>query len=94
MEKMTMYYDTSIFNLERIPQIPAEANDYVQMELSFEMNLDLLKIKRTYYDLLDALSDVGGISSLTLSVFGVAILIINHNILENYLAIKLFKLQT
>ena len=29
MDKMTEFYDDAIFRLERIPQIPAEANDYV-----------------------------------------------------------------
>lgn len=66
MDKMTLTVDQSIFRLDRVPQIPAEANDYIQMELSFEMNLDLLTIKRTYYSLLDVLADVGGLMSVTL----------------------------
>ena len=41
MEEMTLYENESIFTMERIPQIPAEENDYIQMELSYEMNLDL-----------------------------------------------------
>ena len=64
------------------------------MELSFEMNLDLLKLKRKYYDLLDALSDVGGISSLTLNSFAVLVLILNYKHLDNYIAVNLYKLQT
>ena len=64
------------------------------MELSIEMNLDLLKLKRNYYDLLDTLSDVGGISSLTLNSFAVLVLILNYKHLDNYMAVNLYKLQT
>ena len=74
--------------------MPVESNEYTQMQLSFEMNLDLLKIKRTYYDLLDALSDVGGISSLTLHSFAVVVLILNYKHLDNYMAVNLYKLQS
>ena len=64
------------------------------MELSFEMNLDLLNIKRTYYSLLDVLADVGGLMSVTLQAFAICMLILNYKHLENYMAVNLYKLQT
>ena len=64
------------------------------MELSFEMNLDLLTIKRTYYSLLDVLADVGGLMSVTLQTFAICILILNYKHVENYMAVNLFKLET
>ena len=64
------------------------------MEISFEMNLDLLTIQRTYYSLLDVLADIGGLMSITLEIFAICLVIINYQHLENYMAVNLFKLDT
>ena len=94
MASMTLYRDESIFKFEQIPQIPAEANNYIQMEISFEMNLDVLTIQRTYYSLLDVLADIGGLMSITLEIFAICLVIINYQHLENYMAVNLFKIDT
>ena len=78
MDEMTLYKDESIFTVERIPQMPAEANDYIQMEVSFEMNLDLVTIKRTYYSLLDVLSDVGGLITVVMNAVAISLIILNY----------------
>ena len=78
MDKLTQFDDDAIFKLEQIPQIPAESNNYVQMEVSIEMNLDLATIKRSYYSLLDCLSDVGGLMSVILESVAVCLLILNY----------------
>ena len=58
------------------------------------MNLDLLTIKRTYYTLLDVLADVGGLMSVTLETLAICMLILNYQHVENYMAVKLFKLDS
>ena len=93
MDKMTEFNDDAIFRLERIPQIPAEANDYVQMEISIELNLDLATINRSYYSLLDCLSDIGGLMSVILSTIAFLLIILNHQYLENYMVVSLFEID-
>ena len=41
--------------------MPAENLDWTQMEITIEMNLDVIKVNRSYYSLLDCMSDIGGI---------------------------------
>ena len=64
------------------------------MEVSIEMNLDLATIKRSYYSLLDCLSDVGGLMSVVLESVAVVLMILNYQHLENYMTVNLFKLET
>ena len=58
------------------------------------MNLDLATIKRSYYSLLDCLSDVGGLMSVVLESVAVVLMILNYQHLENYMTVNLFKLET
>ena len=64
------------------------------MELSYEMNLDLLTIKRTYYSLLDVLADIGGLFSIALETFAIILVILNYQHIENYMTVNLFRLET
>ena len=49
------------------------------LNLTFERNLDLLKISRDGYTFLDWFSDIGGIQGMLISVVGVIIVAWNHN---------------
>ena len=64
------------------------------MEVSIEMNLDLATIKRSYYSLLDCLSDVGGLMSVIMEFIAVCLLIANYQHLENYMTVQLYRLDT
>ena len=64
------------------------------MEISIEMNLDLATINRSYYSLLDCLSDIGGLMSVILSTIAFFLIILNHQHLENYMVVNLFQIDT
>ena len=92
MDELTESSDDTIFSIDRIPQIPAEANDYAQLELSFEVNLDLKIVNRSYYSLLDCLSDIGGILSVLLAGIAFALAVLNYQHIDNFLVANLFKI--
>ena len=62
------------------------------MDLTVEVDLDIVQIAREGYTILDVLSDIGGLQGLLLS-FCVAFLVLwNHNNFDNYLASRLYKI--
>ena len=63
------------------------------MDLTIEMDRDLIGISRSGYTFLDVLSDVGGLQGILLSFCFMLIMIWNHNNFDNYLASRLFKLK-
>ena len=54
--------------------------------LSFEMNLDLISIGRAGYNIVDMLSDIGGIQSIMLTSFSLILTILNHKYFDSYMA--------
>ena len=56
LDDITLLKDSSIFNLIRSTVRPMENRPEIIAALSFEQNLDLFKISRTGYTVLDLLS--------------------------------------
>ena len=54
--------------------------------LSFEMSMDLIAIGRAGYNIIDMLSDIGGIQSIILTSFSLIITILNHKYFDGYMA--------
>ena len=63
------------------------------MDISLEMNLDLVQIARQGYTFLDVLSDVGGLQGLLLSFCMGLLVLWNYNNFDNYLASRLYKIE-
>ena len=57
------------------------------------MDLDLKEIKRSGYTMLDLISDIGGIQGVLFSSFAIFVGVWNHNMIENYLVTKLYRLK-
>lgn len=93
MDEFTEMRDTRIFKLNRLPQIPAENHDWTQMEISIEMNLDVTMVSRSYYSLLDVLSDIGGILQVLLTSITFSLIILNYQHIDNFLVTSLFKIK-
>ena len=49
------------FSIEELPTRPYEKNDNVHVRISFERNLNKIKLERTAYGILDMLGHVGGL---------------------------------
>ena len=62
------------------------------MLLAFGMSLDMQSIDRVSYNLVDVLSDVGGIQSIILTTFALILSVMNHNYFDSYMAARLYKL--
>ena len=57
------------------------------------MDLNQKVIQRQGYTTLDLISDIGGLQGILISVFAIIVGIWNHNMLENLLVSRLFKLE-
>ena len=56
------------------------------MDVTLEMNLDLGMIQREGYNVLDVLSDIGGIQSIFITTFSTLIGVCNYRNFDNYMA--------
>lgn len=63
------------------------------MDLTIEMNPDQFVIMRNSYTVFDFLSDIGGIYSIFVAIFGSLLTLFNYNHFDTYMASRLFKIQ-
>lgn len=70
-----------------------EKDDFVQMELSVEMNLDKITIARNGYTFLDVLSDIGGIQSMLFYFFTSLLGFLNYGHFSSHISSRLFRLK-
>ena len=55
------------------------------MNLTFELDSDLLQVDRNINTIVDALSNVGGLNNLVFALFSLLMIPLNHTNLENHL---------
>ena len=63
------------------------------MEISVEMNLDLNVIDRTSYNILDLLSDIGGIWSVLVWAVFTLLSVFNYNKFDDAIITRFFKVK-
>ena len=63
------------------------------MDVTIEMNLDLGGIQRTGGNIVDVLSDIGGIQSMIITTFSFLIGMWNYKHFDSYMASKLYKIK-
>lgn len=83
-----------LFTIDRLQSFAYEYSDSVHVAVYFEMNLSLTHYERTVYTVLDLLSDIGGLSGMLLSLFSALMGLWNKNLMQNTLAVLLFKVST
>ena len=93
LDDITKIEDDSIFKLEKLASYSYEKDSIVQMDITIEMNLDQGFIERTGYNILDVLSDIGGIWATLLYGLGTLLGFWNYKHFDNFMASKLFKIQ-
>ena len=91
-DSLTQIKDDSIFMLEKMDDRSYEKDYHAQFDLWIEMHLNTIEHKRTWYNFLDFVSDIGGIQSLLLSAFALLVGVWNYNMFENYMVGRLYKL--
>ena len=88
-----MLEDHTIFKLDKLANQPYEKDFIVQMDVTIEMNLDLGIINRTGYNILDVMSDIGGIQSIIITTASVLAGLWNYKHFDTFLTSKLFKIR-
>ena len=94
LDELTELEDSSVFKLEQKNSRPFEREPTFIIGLAFEMNYDLNVVSRNTYNILDLLSDIGGIQSLLVTFFNLLLSIWNYNHFSNYMVSKLYKYKS
>ena len=63
------------------------------MLITFEVNPDVTIISREPYNILDFLSDIGGLQGLIFSTLAFIISYFNYNYFDNFMVSKLFRVE-
>ena len=81
----------SIFGIKRSTQRPYEFDDDTYMVVSFEFDLDKMRIDREVYNLFDLLGDIGGLETALILILGSMNALVNYEAFEDFLVSKLFR---
>ena len=72
---------------------PYEFFDNVQMQLTYEFDLNLYRIDRDVYSILDWIGDVGGLNEGLTIIFTLVLGLMNHYTFEHYMIEHLYLKQ-
>ena len=81
----------SIFGIKPMTQRPYEFDDDIHYVVSFEFNLDKMKIDREVYNFLDWLGDIGGLETALVLFLGYMNAFVNYEAYEDFLVSKLYR---
>ena len=73
---------------------PYEYFDDVHIAITFEFDLNLYKIDRDPYSLLDWLGDVGGFQSAVILLLGMIFSLFNYHTFEDHMVTQLYRAET
>ena len=79
LDEITELENSNLFKLERVPTRPFEFFEEDVMAVGFELDLDLRKIERSSYTILDVLADVGGLSPVSTVLATELLAVLNFN---------------
>ena len=85
--------DDHLFKLEPITSRQYASDEYGVMDISIEMNLDQTYVIRECYDILDLLSDVGGIQTIMYVISSLILSVLNYRNFDSFLASRLYKIN-
>ena len=58
----------------------------IDFAIRIELDLNLKRFERTYYNVIDLLGDIGGVQSILTSFAALVILIFKHDRVSNFIA--------
>ena len=64
------------------------------MDINIEMDLSQIYLTRSYYSILDFLSDIGGVKGSLLSLISWFLAIYNSNIIDNFMVQRIYKIKS
>ena len=80
-----------LFQLEKMPALPYEKDDNVQISVTIQRNLDKKQLYRFSYTFFDFLSDIGGLINILLIAISSFVFAFNTHRFDNIMVGKLFK---
>ena len=80
-----------LFSLQKKEVMPYEKFDNTWVSVTFEMDLSLITYERNVFTLFDMLSDIGGLSGILMTTFGILTALWNYKAFDNMMATSLFK---
>ena len=92
-DDLTVLEDDKLFKFEPIAARSYAAENYGVMDISIEMNLDQTYQIRECYDMLNLLSDVGGLQTIMIIISSLFISVFNYENFDTFLASRLFKIK-
>ena len=90
-DDLTSHVDENLFKVERQPFEPFTSNKKAQVEIEISFSQDLDKVRRVYYNFLDAVSDIGGIMAVIGFCISMWLSIWNFKHMDNYIVSQLFR---
>lgn len=93
LDDLTKMELTGVFKMEESPVFSYEKIDNTWMAITVEMNLNLMTYERTIYTMFDLLSDIGGLSSILISILAVIARIWNYGNFDNMMVSHLFRIK-
>ena len=81
----------SIFGIRLLEKRPYEFKNDAHMIVSYEFDLNKMRIDRDVYNLLSWLGDIGGLEVALILILGYVNSLFNHDAFEDYLVSKLFR---
>ena len=87
-------YDDLIFGIKENTVRPYEYFDDVHIAIAYEFDLNLYRIDREAYNLLDWLGDLGGLKEAGVIILGFICGIFNYHTFEDYLVSQLYRSET
>ena len=84
----------AIFNVKQNTRRPYEFDDDVHIVISYEFDLNLYRVDRDAYNILDWLGDIGGLKEALTIVLSTFIAVFNYNTFENYMVGQLYRVET
>ena len=81
----------SIFGIRPLVMRPYEFPDDIHMVVSFEFDLNKMRIDREVYNFFDWLGDIGGLETALMLILGYLNSFVNYEAFEDFLVSKLFR---
>ena len=73
---------------------PYEYFDDAHIAITYEFDLNLYRIDRETYNLIDCLGDIGGLQSAVTFILGIMFSLFTYHTFEDYLVSQLYRAET
>ena len=93
LDELTLTSMDDLFTVKKYDVIPYERQLDNWISVSFEMDLNMIRIERKLYTVFDMLSDVGGLLGILMAFAASLNSIWNYQNFDNFMVSRLFKIK-